>query len=364
MMRKYFKLHIFLMVLMILGSFPGIYAINIAQHDNVNIGENNNDTDNTRTIYVAKNGTDRNDGLTPETPKRNIEVALEIANSGDTIRLGPGIYNTNLRINKNITLIGDNQNNTLIDGQTGNSCIYISGVRVTIVNLTLKNEKGLWDDRLEVNGGGIYNDGILTLENSTITNSSSRLGGGIYNDGTVTIRGVTITNNTAKYNGGGICNYEHCTLTIENSTITNNTSTELNGGGIGNVHGTVTIRGVTITNNIAKYNGGGICNYEHCTIENSTINNNHADQYDGGGICNNGELTVEDSTIRNNTAPIGAGIYNTNLLTVYGSTIINNMARDGGGIYNGGRAYLDDITVGLMGDNRPNNVGGNPFIPA
>ena len=364
-MRKYFKLHILLAALIVMGSFSGIYAINTAQHDNMNIGENNNDTDNTRTIYVAKNGTDRNDGLTPETPKRNIEIALEVANPDDNIRVGPGIYNTNLRINKNITLIGDNQNNTLIDGQTGNSCIYILGVRVTIVNLTLKNEKGLWDDSLEVNGGGIYNEGILTIENSTITNSTSRLGGGIYNKGTVTIRGVTITNNIAKYNGGGICNYEHCTL-IENSTINNNTSTELNGGGIGNVHGTVTIRGVTITNNIAKYDGGGICNYEHCTIENSKINNNHADQYDGGGICNNGELNVEDSTIINNTAPIGAGIYNDNLLYVYGSTIINNMARDGGGIYNYAanisRTYIDDLTI--ITNNRPNDYAGNPFIPA
>ena len=365
---KSFKIPIFLMVLMIIGCFPGIYAINAAQNDNMSIGENNNVTDGARTIYVAKNGTDRNDGLTPETPKRNIEIALEAANPGDTIRVGPGTYNTNLKINKNITLIGDNQNNTLIYGQTGNSCIYILGVRVTIVNLTLKNEKGLWDDSLEVNGGGIYNEGILTIENSTITNSTSRLGGGIYNKGTVTIRGVTITNNIAKYNGGGICNYEHCTLTIENSTINNNTSTELNGGGIGNVHGTVTIRGVTITNNIAKYDGGGICNYEHCTltIENSTINNNHADQYDGGGICNNGELTVEDSTIRNNTAPIGAGIYNTNLLYVYGSTIINNTARDGGGIYNYNnnisRAYINDLTI--ITNNRPNNYAGKPFIPA
>ena len=88
-MMKSFKIPILLVVLMIMGCFPVIYAINQVQHDNngTNISENNNVTDGARTIYVAKNGTDRNDGLTPETPKRNIENTLIAANSGDTIRV-------------------------------------------------------------------------------------------------------------------------------------------------------------------------------------------------------------------------------------------------------------------------------------
>ena len=36
----------------------------------MNIDEINNGTDGARTIYVANNGTDRNDGLTQETPKK------------------------------------------------------------------------------------------------------------------------------------------------------------------------------------------------------------------------------------------------------------------------------------------------------
>ena len=76
--------------------------------------------------YMLLNSVEtRNDRTNTRKSKRNIEIALEAANPGDTIRVGPGTYNTNLQINKNITLIGDNQNNTLIDGQTGNSCIYI-----------------------------------------------------------------------------------------------------------------------------------------------------------------------------------------------------------------------------------------------
>ena len=111
---KNFKIPVFLVVLMILGSFPGIYAINTTPQEDMSIGEVNTGADGAKTIYVTKNGTDRNDGLTPETPKRNIENALDAANPGDTIKVGPGTYQTNLQINKNITLIGEAQNSTII----------------------------------------------------------------------------------------------------------------------------------------------------------------------------------------------------------------------------------------------------------
>ena len=57
------------------------------------------------------------------------------------------------------------------------------------------------------NGGGIYNEGTVTLNNVTITdNKSSGNGGGIYNEGTVTLNNVTITGNKSSGNGGGIFN--------------------------------------------------------------------------------------------------------------------------------------------------------------
>ncbi|MBZ2164464.1 DUF1565 domain-containing protein [Methanobacterium spitsbergense] len=332
---KYLKIPIFLMVLMIMGSFPGIYAINMVQHDSMNISENNNVTDGARTIYVAKNGTDRNDGLTPETPKRNIENALIAANPGDIIRVASGTYMENLQINKNITLIGDTQN-TVIDGQNASNCITISpGVTVTIANFIIKNGG---NNRL-CDGGGMHNDGILNLENSTITNSTSECGGGIDNGGTMTISRVTIENNRANWNGGGIFN-----------------------------NGILTIKDSTITGNTAARNGGSIDNTATMTLSRVIIVNNSAN-IDGGGIGNNGLLTIEDSTITNNTAGSGGGIYNTNLLYVYGSTLIGNRATNGGGIFNSNmtfdnrtRAYIDDLTI--ITYNIPNNYAGKPFIPA
>ena len=129
--------------------------------------------DGSKTIYVANNGTDRNDGLTPEKPKRNIEIALDAANPGDTIRLAPGTYKKNIQINKNLTLTGDNQNNTIIDGQQQNCCIHINaeGVTVTIANLTITGGKNKVYNYRNF-GGGLRNDGILKLENSTIIDNN------------------------------------------------------------------------------------------------------------------------------------------------------------------------------------------------
>ena len=56
------------------------------------------------------------------------------------------------------------------------------------------------------NGGGIYNEGVLVLQNITIQNCSATNGGAVYNTGTMTISGSTITGNTASGNGGGIYN--------------------------------------------------------------------------------------------------------------------------------------------------------------
>ncbi len=62
-------------------------------------------------------------------------------------------------------------------------------------------------------GGEIYNVGMLTVNDSTITNNSAisfagtpRVGGRFYNIGMLTVNDSTITNNLATDYGGGICN--------------------------------------------------------------------------------------------------------------------------------------------------------------
>ena len=45
-----------------------------------------------KTIYVAKNGSDANNGLTLDYPKATVKAAVGIASSGDTVKVSPGTY--------------------------------------------------------------------------------------------------------------------------------------------------------------------------------------------------------------------------------------------------------------------------------
>ena len=78
------------------------------------------------------------------------------------------------------------------------------------------------------NGGAIYNEGLLTIQNVTLQNATATNGGAVYNTGTMTISGGTITNCTASNKGGGI--FSKGTLTISGGSVTDNTAG--NAGGI------------------------------------------------------------------------------------------------------------------------------------
>jgi len=77
-------------------------------------------------------------------------------------------------------------------------------------------------------GGGIVNEGRLTLTDCTVSfNYSNFVAGGIYNEGTLTVSSCTVTGNSADFEGGGIYNDTSGTVTIEvSSTITGNNAAD------------------------------------------------------------------------------------------------------------------------------------------
>jgi hypothetical protein len=291
-----------LIFFMIAGTLSSLYG--------VNSGENTSKTDSikvtsaSKVIYVANNGTDRNNGITPSKPKRNIQSAIYAANPGDTIRLASGSYvDTPLNIDKNLTICGAYVNNTIIDGRGEVCCLYIiEGVTATITNLTITKGNGY-------KGGAINNAGTLNLKNIDIINNKATIrGGGIENDGKIIGNGVLIKNNTANW-------------------------------------------------------GGGIHNNKEITLTNSTISNNKAEF--GGGIYNLLLLTIEDSNITyntgNNTQAGVGGIDNTGILYLYGSNISFNKGKCCGGLESTYRSYVDDLTI--IVNNTPTNTQGW-IIPA
>ena len=244
---------------------------------------------------------------------------------------------------KGLTITKGNGDNSEIVGGGG---IYNQGT-LTLSNASISSNNG-------ETGGGIYNTGSLTVSNSTISENNSYFrGSGIYNTGVTKVIDSTINNNVAGYYAGGIYN-DGGTLTVSNSTISSNTGGTAyyfqgEGGGIYNT-GTATVSNSTINGNIAEL-GGGIYNTATLSVTNSTIDGNKVFSIysgsDGGGIYNSGAATVSNSTISGNEAEFGGGIYNNRgTLTVSNSTIALNTAirlqivhsgyeyGDGGGIYN------------------------------
>ena len=74
------------------------------------------------------------------------------------------------------------------------------------------------------NGGAICNSGVLTLLNSTLSGNSATLGGGLYNEGVVKLIFSTVTENAADMNGGGLFLAESGEAELRNTLIAGNTA--------------------------------------------------------------------------------------------------------------------------------------------
>ena len=169
-------------------------------------------------------------------------------------------------------------------------------------------------------GGGVANDGVLSLVNSNVINNySPRGGGGLHNDFGATLRltNSTVSGNLAAFYGGGIRNRGN--LTVTNSTVSGNSATE-DGGGV--ISGdTLTMLNSTVSANTASQFGGGLrISSGTATLTNSTVSGNLAGQ-DGGGLSASGAVIVTTSTISGNTASQnGGGVYHASLARFCGAS--------------------------------------------
>jgi hypothetical protein len=240
------------------------------------------------------NGSDNNNCKTPQTACKTIGHAISLASSGDSIRVAAATYTENLTIGFSLKVIGSGATTTIVDGGGVNTVVAIPNAtpRVTLAGVTIRNGSGF-------DGGGVSNNGTLTINNSNLFhNSSKRSGGAIFNGGGMTINKTTISRNSTVGDGGGIWNLG--TLTINDSTISRNTGGEIlfsTGGGIAN-SATMTINNSTISGNtVVRHGLGGIENLEGTlTISNSTISAN-----EGGINVNLGMATLQNSIVANNS---------------------------------------------------------------
>jgi hypothetical protein len=197
-----------------------------------------------------------------------------------------------LLLDKDLTISGPGADKLTISGNDATQVFSIaSGASDTIQGLTIADGNA---DNLFSGGGGILNNGTLTLDDSTVSGNHAdgfvEGGGGIANFGTLMIDHSTLSGNHADggiFGGGGIANSG--TLTIDHSAVFGNHAD-----------------GVEVAQ------GGGIFNVNTMTIDHTAVFDNHADGGGGGGggggIFNDGIMTLEFSAVFGNSADIGADL--------------------------------------------------------
>jgi len=311
-------------------------------------------------------------------PFCKISTALKKAIPDTTINISAGLYLENILIDKNITLLSMNNGVVTINGMQKSHVVLIEpGIKASIIGLHLINGKAS-------NGGGILNNGELTIENVNIENNIALLsGGGIYNarsiSGNLIIRNARISHNSAlgddkynvKYGGGGISN--EAPLEIFQSEINHNFAKD-NGGGIYSVFSgrrhasagqiaaeklgissapdrmksltrksdsnSVKIINTKIMNNVAEA-GGGVNVHGVLNMENSLVDSNQAingSRSAGGGIFGHFDtaLILTNTIISHNIATFRGGglrFYSTNFGQLFNVSIVDNhvLERFGGG---------------------------------
>ena len=302
-------------------------------------------------------------------PFNSIQTAVNAAAEGSVIAIAAGTYFENLVLNQNVTLQGSRSGQTIINGSAAERVILVPTDRtVTLNRLVIQNGRAasspvayapqpetmpvalspqlsesaeiaqvqivvtsqfqvpvnpeIWRPDILVltasagaDGSGIYNQGTLTLNRSTVRNNQTiggqstaafgfggrgGRGAGIFNAGTLTINQSTINDNSTGPGGAGILAggggnggdgagiYNNGTLVIQNSTISGNFT---GSGGSGSPPG----RGGQ---------GGGIYNVGTLTAEHATLNGNSGSG-GGGGIFNSGNGGLRAVLIAGNSASSG-----------------------------------------------------------
>jgi hypothetical protein len=204
--------------------------------------------------------------------------------SGNTTsNSGGGLYNNGSDVSLTNSTLSDNTANH--GGGIGNA----STLSVSNSTISGNGSSG---------GGGIYNSAtaLLYLNDSTVsgnTTASDTNGAGLYNyGGTAAVSGSTFVDNTVSgfAYGGGIANWNDGSVTLANSTVADNSSRQ--GAGIDSDSGSLVLTDCTISGNVGSgsnasgvfCNGGYNNNDATCSINGTLVAGNTAHDLVGAGF--------------------------------------------------------------------------------
>ena len=215
-----------------------------------------------------------------------------------------------------ITIVGEDPQETVVVGDHGDKVFHVLPGGVLHFESVMARRGS---DNL---GGGVLNQGTLTLTDAILRDNGGNSGSGVYTTGPLTVTSSSIRDNRAAFNGGGgIATSTASALSIDTSELVDNVAASLGRGGGVSVSGlgAVTITDSTISGNLALDGGGVAAFYQlgstAVEISSSTISGNVANYTStdgrGGGVWSSGRLVaLTNTTVSGNSAALdGGGFY-------------------------------------------------------
>ena len=249
------------------------------------------------TYYVSENGSNSNNGLTPQTAFETLQYAADLVSAGDSVLVLQGIY-AGFDIRKN-----GSQNSLIVFKSIENNVVIDERNSVTPDGINIENASWIVIDGFEIKSqprSGIraaVSDFVTIKNNYCHNNQRWGIFTGFTDD-------LTIENNTCSYS------FEEHGIYVSNSSdrpvIRNNHSFSNNGCGI-HMNGDISMGGdgiiinAVVEGNILHdngYGGGSAINMDgvqNSEIFNNLIYNNHATgiamyQIDGGDASKNNKV--------------------------------------------------------------------------
>jgi len=144
-------------------------------------------------------------------PGESIQAAINSAQPGDTIFVHAGTYYGHVKVNKTLTLVGENRVTTIVDGEGTGTVIKVTADNANITGFTIQN-----GGNLPYSGLFVGNCNGSTINNNTIRNSA--YGIELLNSNSSSIIGNMIMNNS----WAGIYIHDSNENIIYDNTVANN----------------------------------------------------------------------------------------------------------------------------------------------
>ena len=279
------KIIFFVGILFVILSVSAVSAMDL---DNASMPDSSSDI-NDSSLYVNNSLDSENVGVGHNQSSGTFDdLQLEINNApaGSVLDLNrdyKGHYGSRIDLSKDLTIDGHGHTLDCL-GEGGCSAFYSTRGNIVLKNIIISNGHNDYSDR----GGAIYitDSAQYTLENCTFEkNWADDYGGAIYNgaDKPLTIRNCVFDSNTAKDCDGGAI-WSEGVVYVENSVFRSNNAYR-DGGAIFGVNN-VNVNCCLFDSNRAsgassQCYGGAIRSKAGVNVENSTFTHNYA--YDYGG---------------------------------------------------------------------------------